>query len=764
MVHFFSRSNGDGPLRGRSFRSWSVLRVLVLVAIVSILLATGFTVSGIAMPLQATRPQAHAHARSFHQIHAKIEKDLCHEKRDLVDWAAELLEKEPKDAEEAMIKIEILCRTGLSDHAVKMVPSLQSFFPDSKRSEATQNIRGLVQMSYNEFQEFPTAIALIETYPEQMNLSLRGCFPLLKKHFHKEGWDKTQIDQWLAKLQKQACKNRTLFISNRSAQPWYIQHDQRLGTVWLVLRFQNCQQRDEKIEFLEALEEEAKQAPEDILKMIDLMYLCQMVPWGGQAERPDLSWIAEKAQPKKSLEAFFLGQGVMRNQQWKPAKKLFQKAEALLEKPKNTSTEDPDRRLFMAGGRNRSYKQYLQQMIKQCDSHLKREAPPFQQGQISATTTTAVTALLDPSDTPQITPEPPVTVVVELGENDILAKKKKDFAKREKLLLAKEEKSKNDPSYWLCRVSLYANLPYKKMTKEEREKLEAAFKKGLKLTDPNVEKNRRYNQVRISLFQKYLSFLRQAERHEEGFQLLLKELEHAPAKSDLAKSAIQRLSAHYYLEFLKPDEPILWKWLEKKPKWSYLENQLLNLMARKAKESVDAFSVSFDSEASGTIYAFVERIEKLAKEGDPSRMEFCIRVLQGSSSLGIEACPKRLAPLLKAKLAQKDLNKSYRQKFTHSLFQIYIKDKQIDEAEKLFDDPALQIRSRHLYTSLATAAAKQSDKAMAMRNWRRSANCALKDQRQIRLNQTFRRHGLGGQIDTYYEEVKKKLPDFVIPK
>lgn len=837
MTYFFTKLSPSHLYRDRSYRRWSVLYSLALLFFT---LMTGLAISD-PTPFSPGRPEVKAKVPSFHKVRTEVKGQLSSEKRNLVDWAAELLKKEPKDVKEAMIKMEVLCRAGLDSHAAKSVEQIKSLsLPIQDNNTARDNIRLLINMACNEYQAFQTARSIVEAFPEQINRSTSSSISRLIRHLQNDGWDQDQVDNWLDKLQAKASKNKSPLPPHRQQNPWYIRHEERPRTVWITLRVQNRKGYDERAELVEKMEQEARQNPDDTMKMLDFLYVRRMVPYRSNNDRPDPSWIADIAQPKTSIDAYYLGHELTMARKWVPAKKMLQKAMDLFEKPKGESERDLEKRLFMANQKGRQYKAAIEQQIKRCDTYLKQsqDSKINKKSSMTSTATTATTALQKTEkETKKITTSTEKAAEIEvriqmgnlvqtqerqqqlldelrreslqlkkLNENQDIPKamikriqdkrrkleelnrkqrqiledkkranmrsigvydqRRENIAKQEERLLKEEATTKNLPQYWLRRAELYSGIPCKELTKEEVNKIEQAFAKSLELSDlkSTNKKSRDYQHTRRMIIDRYVTFLRRGGANKKAFMIMLKELENAPPKSESAKMAVQHLGSQRYSSFLKPDEPAIWKWLEKSPKWSYAENNLLDKLAKKTKESVNESMLPFDGEAPDAVYAFVERIEKMAKEGDPSRMQYCIRVLQGSTSLGIEACPKRLTPLLKERLSQKDLKASYRKDFAKKLFHIHIQNKEVEEAEKLLADPTYDMQERSQFISLAYAAASNGHEEVAMKNWRRSANCALKDSQQISLNRTLRQYGLGDQIDDYYQEVKKKLPDFVAPE
>jgi hypothetical protein len=437
-------------------------------------------------------------------------------------------------------------------------------------------------------------------------------------------------------------------------------------------------------------------------------------------------------------------------QKWKPAKTMFQKAEELLEKAEETPSKRPSgKRLFMKTGGDDAYREHIDKMLKRCDSGLRSSVERRQPAPI-ASTRTLMTSTSTASSTALDDPEAAA-----------LAKRKEE----EKRILDEEKQAGDKPSYWLRRGEFYARDSYQQLSEAEILNAKQAFEKGLELTDPEADPQNqaKYMATRKSLLQAYTNLLRDGNQHDKVMEILLKELQVSKDET-IIHLVTQHGNSANIVPCIEPDEPVLWQWLEKKKVWEHQEGLLLDILAKRAFECFEAMPPDPDNEAPQVIYDYVTRVEKLAKEGHASRMEYCSRMLLGNTSLGIQPNPDRLLPLIQEKLKQKDLNDGDHLQLESNLFQAYLKSGQIKEADALFKDPKCRLSGRVLYQKLARMAATKNENEIALRNWRRSANYSLKDASQIQLNTYLLRYGLRDEIKKYYQDAKKKLPTFEIPK
>ena len=692
----------------------------------------------------------------------KVEQDLLYERHDLATWAAELHEKKPQNVKEAFVKLDVMLRTGMDGYALQAATELKALYSELTPAEVEKNNCFLTNtlLYQDNLLDFPkTAVALLEITPER--ITGIGSTTMMKWVDQlSQDWGKEKLDQWLVTMQSRSTKKRELIPAickteswslplGKKLDPWRLPHRDRPGCFFLWLRLKIRKNVDEQTELLKSLEQVARDNPDDIFKMLDfifawqVIYSCDLSHGFLEFEKlekyagPDLSWIAEVSHPKTSLDAYYLGMELYESGQWKPAKVFLQKAKALWETmaDKKKSADGPEERVIETTDCSldekkkffRPYPVVIDRMIYLCDK----------EGNASKW-----------SDRKPLT--------AELME------------KKEEALLQEEKKSADKPDYWYRRAVFYASEKIDENGKpRELFKAEEALKKGLALTDPISKPKRKKpdRRTRVSLLKTYANLLHGQKRHEELFRILLYEMEHSPESPfplELSYSGfLDELSP-----FSKPNEPIVWKWLERRPKWKCCgETDYLDWMAKTIKERVqEEWGNTVNAEAPEPVYQFVERIEAMSKKGDVSRMLYCITLLDGNDSLGIGKNLDRLFPLILDRLKKKDLNEKDRELLWSHYFHLHTQDGRLEAAEKILQNPDFPARHQTMFYGMISTAMKKGNKGIAMKNWRRLVNCNLKGSSQFHLNATMRRNGLGDKIDAYYADVKKKLPDFVPPE
>ena len=753
MSHPFTKSgsNRPHPESPRRRGPWIAIPAILLVALAtSRALADG----GVYMFF----PEEPYKGLLAHEVKEEVEQDLLYERHNLIDWAAELHPKKPKNVKEAMIKLNVMFRTGMDDYALQAASELKALYPELKPAEVQKNHHYIVKMLFYDYDAprfSKTAIALIETAPELINTEIYFKLNKLIDRLAQD-WGEEKLDRWLAEMMSRSDKPRELipplceaddwFVPiGKKRDPWRLPHQERPGRIFLYLRLKRMRDFDRQTEILRSLEQAARKEPGDILKMLDFILAWQVIynsdPSPNEHEfdkleqysGPDLSWIAEVSQPKTTLEAYYLGMELYESGQWKPAKVFLRKAKALWETTdeKEKIDDGPKKRAIQMADYNsydkekffRPYTLAIDRMIHLCDHQ---------------------------GDASKWRDRKPLTG--QLAKNT------------EEALLQEEKKSADEPTYWHRRAIFYTSEKLDENGKpRELSKAEEALKKGLALTDPRSGPKRQKadRHARVALLKTYATLLHDQKRHEELFRILLDEMEHDPESPfplELAHSGF-----FYELHrFLKPEEPIFWKWFEHRPDWEgNKETEYLDWMARTTRDNIPEDWAPVNNEVPETIYRFVERVETMSKKGDVSRMNYCIDLLNGNSNLGIEKNLNRLFPLIRARLKQKDLNKKDRKRLWNRYFYLHMHNNLLEEAEKILDDPNFSARNQDTFRNLALMAAQKGKEKIALKNWRRFMNLNLTNRSQTSLIEIFRQNGLGDDIDTYFNDVKKKLPGFV---
>lgn len=668
-------------------------------------------------------------------IRREINSQLLSGKRNLVQWASELVDKEPQDPKAAVIKIHLMLRAGLDSQAAKTVAKLKSLCQSKDNHVLQSVIRDIYYHSAEMYhsskthQGWKTALAVVESFPEYINDW--GIANSLTKYLQKDGWDDDQLDQWLKKIVRRATKNAPPSEFWRSRY-----YEDQPDVFWIKVRAQHLKKLGKEASLIAALEEEAREDPTNSKKMLDYLNVRHLIYPPNDQNKTDLSWIADVFRPKDSSAAFLVARQLKRSFQWKPAAKLYQLA---LDIPFDKLPVDITQTQAYQTSDQQQYNYLIAIREELAECLVKLKQPQKAQAMLNE-----AVKLRKKRKGGRLSLNLHVTGEVHAASGS---------SEVEKQILKEEKNSKDDPKYWLKRANYY------KISKRVKE-AEQAYRKGLEIAKPAPRpRGKAMMNPRARLIGGFVNFLMQNQRKDDAFKLLHDEIKTASADSWSAEVAAFLLVSqrnYSFRDYLLPDEPTLLQWLEKRPVWHYQETCVLNYFAEMAQQAQDLEKEKLRSKV-------LQRIEKMVKDAHPSRA-ICLGELLLSSRRG-NPDPEKAIPYLQYALKHKDSDKNLRQQAASKLFTAYTKSGDIKRASKMFNESSSEfnLSSCDPLNHLALLAAKQGDKEMAMENWRRSANCSLNNKMHHDLTSKLRRLGLGDQIDAYYREVKEKLPEFTCP-
>ena len=657
---------------------------------------------------------------------------LVTNRRNLVDWAAEILDVKPKNAIETLIKINVLQNAGLDRQAAETVRLLKKFYPDPADPIARETAHTILRDVWDRSRAVHTAVAVCETFPQYISGMYHHRFSQIFDQLREEGWSDAQREKWLIKLESQVSRELIYWDRPQLDHP---------GGILILTRYRMQTSDEARRKIFTQLEQDIEKHSDDAVKAYYFLLLWEETFREDKHRNRKMVWFAQTSRPQRYQDAYAFADLLYR---WyrsgrflstEPARIMLQRAKTLFEKAEQTSATAKESDA-LAAAKRKWYKSAIEELQKKYDSHFRPTSPP------------AVNIALPSTST----------------ANKSAPDNKKEAA------------DKNDPEYWLRQAStLWQTLRQKDNEEspkqaEQTEQIEYAFKKGLELTDPaswptDSGKRRKYEILRGQLFIHYMNFLEVSKQdYGEIGRACLKELKIAPHNSQTPTTAAMILSYDYVSPWVDWNDPAIWKWLRGKTYWGSFEEKLLDTMAREISQTVTTLPPP-NHEAPKAIYAFIKHLETLAiaKDADLSRMKFCIKILSDPQSpLDIQPNNKRLIPLLEHWSQRKELYEHDRQYVGNQLLHAYLMENRIDKADTFIKSLKNDIsQDRAMFLEIARIAAEKGEKDIAMRNWRRSANCALKDKKQLELNRLLRQHGLGDEIDNYYNEVKKKLPRFL---
>ena len=695
--------------------------------------------------------------------------------RDLVQWAVELADKEPEDIHSALVKIDIMLRMGLDKRAAKTVVRLRSLCPELNQDATTKAlqsstdglIHGMVGNIYAKSWE--TALAVADNFPEWINdLPIEDT---LLKDFRQKGWNDDRIDRWLAAKVQYVSKHPWPYGPRPHNPRWGISRPNgpardfrflgenyfitvrkdRPKLFWLKLRLRHLKSLGREAEVLAPLEKDVKTHPSDAQKMLDYLNLLSAIYEKSKEPSPDLAWVAKTFQPRNSTTAFFVAEWLMRLKQWTPAEKLLQYA---IDTPLQESEMFQPKRLVTPGMAPHYYSYHLKRCLSTCQANLHKPQP-----------STKVPSKPAPSK------------------------------ETEKQILAREKAGGKYAQYWESRSRFY-------LDRKRFGKAEESYRKGLELLPREREVGKPSGYPRSSLFSSYVRFLEEQKRFEDVFDLLHKELQAKPAYSDSVAVAAFHIVGPAYREYLSPTDPVLWDWLASVSVSCYEEERVLDALVARAKESAEKRQKLNTTQANlppikpskpgsvpPEIHQLLQQFEKRAQTAHPSFVLYYVRLLLLiPDRLGIPPDPDRAIHWLRYTLKRTDLQGYIRGGMVMRLFDAYVQAGDYRNAKEMLDevlDPKKKslrdhyglfiesqgkrchlgdIEFRKWLSQLAVLAAKQGDRKAAMQYWRQMANWSFSDEPYYDLTRRLRNLGLKDQIDAYYREVQKKLPEFVIPK
>ncbi len=309
----------------------------------------------------------------------------------------------------------------------------------------------------------------------------------------------------------------------------------------------------------------------------------------------------------------------------------------------------------------------------------------------------------------------------------------------EERILAEEQKSETDPEYWRERARYYRG-------RKEPAQEEAALKKGLALTTPQLEpehtfKGKGHTDWRSWMLSDYAAFLAREKRPAEAVALLRKEIEVAPASAESATRAARILAFDFEKE-VRVEDDVLWAWLTGRPKWEFTEERLLWRMLENAKREV--------------LEAPFARAEKLAAGADPTRARTLGWIM---NRMGF---PKRSISLLEYAV-ERAADKDFKATAAFTLFESYLDIADWVKAERVFPEAGKQLTPSELpvwYAKIAVIAAKAGEGKEAMRIFRKLANLAPTATNEV---DELARYGLRKDLIAFYRAMQQALPESEVP-
>ncbi len=435
----------------------------------------------------------------------------------------------PKTGQDAMVKLSVFMRAGMTQEALKTVGQLKDMSPDLDNYQ----VGGIYHEACDDFSAWEVARRVVETFAD--NISGIALENRLLKHFQRSGWSVEKVDQWLAAMPP---GGESFWVKER-------------------LRFNTIHGRGESL--VRELADRVKSNPQDIGGAVAFLDGLIYARHTG-AEEWDLSWMTEAIRPRLAIEAERIASRLKTLNHWMTATTFYAQAIATQLTDDEVGCLGTMVQAFVSPETLRArFAAHVREGMAECLLKMDRsdEAQKWmvEAADIREKHNLGLNALFAGQ------------VQAESGDRDIESRIKEE-----------EEKSENDPEYWRERAQYYRG-------RNEPDQEERALKKGLALTTSQPPRERPSNgrtDWRTRLLADYAHFLARVSRSAEAVALLREELKEARANSESAENAA-RLLGFDFPKHLSPDDEVLWAWLGDRPKWEYVEERLLWRMLESAE-------------------------------------------------------------------------------------------------------------------------------------------------------------------------------------
>ena len=611
---------------------------------------------------------------------------LFEQKRNIVELAREMIDSDPETTHEAMLKVDIMMRTGMSEQAIKALKTLKRLCPQLEND----TVSSIYYAACDEHYGWDVARSVADIFAD--NISKINLGNRLLKHLLASGWSVEDIDNWLA--QKPRGKN-SFWVKER-------------------LRFNVKHDRAEKL--IDQLAAAVRKSPEDISGAID--FLDVLIYSHRNSDQWDVSWVGETCKPGQALQATELADRLKTLEDWNTAAKFYRLAMTIPLTPEGARQLMMSYQAFVSEQLVRAlFAVRVRESLCKCLLELGREG--------EAQKLMEEAAMLRKKH--------------KLSDNMYLAGQVQAASGArvvERVILEEEEKSRDDPRYWLSRAAYYRG-------RSEVDQEEEAYKKALSLAVPAAKpRGKSFGNIRAGAIRSYARLLIRQERDIDALSLLKKELQEVPADSASAEVAA-RMIASKLQRMIDPDEDIYWTWLEHRTKWEHSEEGLLRKMLKNVERD--------------EIAPYFVQAEKLASDAEPSRSKALGFIM---NRMGF---PRRSIPLLKYAVEHSD-NKDFQESAALYLFESYLDCRYWERAEEIFPQASKRLTARELpewLAKIAVTAARMDAREDAMRIWRVVSNI---DPTELGAIEKLTAAGLSKELEEHYQGMQMKLPGSVVPR
>lgn len=497
---------------------------------------------------------------SWGKAEIDVDSALLRQKISLTELATRVKSSKPKNAQEAMFKLNVLMRSGINKEAIETLKELKELYPKlgSHKIEIFNyrefgHVEGIYQIesiyySACDKSAWDLARELIEIFADVVYFDIDS---RLITHLINSGWSVGKVDKWLESMPVNINKS------------WIAQR----------LRFNVKHGRGETM--VMELSDDVRKNPRDIsnaLFFLKSLYTAQYTT----KEKWDLSWMAETIKPELASEANDIAWYLKELSNCTTAVVFYRRAVEIPLTREDLGRMEPLQKVLSLEDIQKNFSIRVREEMVEClhKNHNDIEALKWK---IEATAM-LMTRIIDRKT-------PSTGQVQSLSEEESIKKKLKE--------------NNNDTQYWMKLIAYYHLI-------RDSNKTEEAMKKALELTSPQPERflGKGDEDLRSNLLTGYAYFLMNAKREEEAVALLRNEIEKSPANSMSVIMAVRILES--YLEgYIRVDDELLWNWISSRKKWDYEEERLLKRMLEKTNQD--------------NIDKYLTRAEELTKENHPSR-------------------------------------------------------------------------------------------------------------------------------------------------
>lgn len=611
---------------------------------------------------------------------------------DFAELAQRSAAAEPEDAQEAMFHLNVLLRAGMEREALDMLDKLQSLWPELTPGQVAKICDAA---------EDSGALAVTRQTLERFEETVSGLNvdTVLLRPLEREGWTFEQIDGWLA---ARPTGRKAFWIDQR-------------------LRFRRRHGRAGQL--INELLEGIRMQPENTDFAISLL---NVMPSGLDRDSSlELAWLPDVLDPRLATEGRDLGDALRRLKNWQPALIFYRRALDIPVTEQEVEAANVMSPVLVTREKlQRGLDVRLRESMSKCLLELDRPEE-------------AHTLMVEAAD---IREEHGGSIdLVFAGRTQAAA----GASVIEGRVRAREDRSGDDPYYWLERARYYQG-------RKEPDEEEEALNKALALTrvePPDEKQAESLARARGGVLSRYAMFLSRTDRREEAVALLLKELANHPLGPRPAEAAARTLG-RYFEHDLSVDQEAVWQWVSERPKWDSLEARLLGYML-----------AGIPPEEIGPYF---DRIEGMAKGEDLSRLYVAGSVIYHPAGHYTRVAPRRAIALWEHAF---DLSEDpeLRERVASRLFGAYLHVNDWVNAELILPETSGHFAPRWRPKSLgrlAVAAARAGDRQDAIRFWAAATNI---NPAEMEALPDLLEAGLEEELKTFYADMRRRMPTSNIP-